>query len=62
MTSTIHVYPLDDLREHDTESDNCPCQPRIEYVGEGGKVVVHNAWDKREFLERWEEEKGKYLT
>ena len=62
MTSTIHVYPLDDLREHDLESDNCACHPRIKYVGDGGKVVVHNSWDGREFLERWEEEKEKFLT
>lgn len=52
--STVHVLPLNDLKEH-TQSDDCECHPKIEYVGEGGKVVVHNAYDGREFLEQWED-------
>lgn len=52
--STVHVLPLDDLKEH-TQSDDCECHPKIEYVGEGGKVVVHNAYDGREFWEQWED-------
>lgn len=53
MTSTIHVLPVNDLKEH-TESDDCECQPRVEYVGEGGKVVVHNSYDGREYWEQWQ--------
>jgi len=60
MSNTIHVLPLYDLKEH-TESDDCECLPRIEYVGEGGKVVVHHSYDKREFYEQWEEEKEKQV-
>lgn len=56
--STIHVLPVNDLKEH-TETDDCECHPRIEYVEGGGKVVVHNSYDRREFWEQWEEEKGK---
>lgn len=52
--STVHVLPLNDLKEH-TQSDDCECHPKIEYVGEGGKVVVHNAYDGREFWEQWED-------
>jgi hypothetical protein len=46
----IHVYPINDLIEHNTnfkdEFDNCQCNPRI---GEG--VVVHAAMDRREVFE-----------
>jgi len=51
--SAIHVIPINDLKEH-TESDQCECQPHVIYVGNGGKVVVHNTYDKREFFEEWE--------
>jgi hypothetical protein len=54
--ATIHVLPQDDIKEH-TESNDCECKPTVRYVGEGGKVVIHNSYDGREFLERWEEEK-----
>lgn len=49
---TIHILPLNDLKEH-TESDECECHPTVKHV-DGGKVVVHNSYDGREFLERWE--------
>jgi len=59
--STIHVLPVNDLKEH-TETDDCACHPRIEYVGgEGGKVVVHNSYDGREVYEQWEAEKEEHL-
>lgn len=48
---TIHVVPLDDLKPH-TESDDCECRPKIEYV-EGGKLVIHHSYDGREFFEKW---------
>lgn len=56
MANIVHVLPVDDLKEH-TETDDCECHPRIEYVGDGGKLVVHNSYDGREFLERWEADK-----
>lgn len=27
-----HVCPLHDLFDHDRESEDCPCNPRVEYV------------------------------
>jgi hypothetical protein len=56
---TIHVLPVDDLKEH-IETDDCECHPKIKYV-EGGKIVVHNSYDGREFMEKWEEEKCKRM-
>jgi hypothetical protein len=49
----IHVYPVDDLIEHDRESDECICGPDFEWI-EGTKLVVHQALDGREFAERGE--------
>lgn len=46
----MHVYPLDDIYEHDTEGTGCACQPKIEIVS-GELLVIHNSWDGREFLE-----------
>lgn len=54
---TIHVYPLNDLIEHDIDSDaadcECPCNPRIDWIDEdtglplNEPVIVHNAIDGR---------------
>lgn len=38
-----HVVPIDDLREHVTDGDPCPCVPRSTRG-----VVVHNSYDGRE--------------
>lgn len=43
-----HVYPKDDLKEHNTKSSDCWCSPRIE---EDGAIVVHNSLDRRETFE-----------
>lgn len=44
----IHVYPVNDTVEHDTESISCWCKPRIE---ENGQLVIHNSFDGREDFE-----------
>ena len=47
----LHVYPLDDLKEHCCDGDGvCDCMPRYEVV-DGTTLVIHNAWDGREYLE-----------
>jgi len=46
----VHVYPLNDLREHFTSGPGCPCAPRVEVVG-GNLLYVHNAFDFREIFE-----------
>lgn len=54
MTTTdqprpIHVYPVNDLREHVTNGDPCPCLPRTE---QDGAVVIHHSYDGREAKEK----------
>lgn len=51
----IHVYPVNDLEEHDTEhSAICKCNPKVEIV-EGEILIIHNAFDLREVVEKAEE-------
>jgi hypothetical protein len=57
VMATVHVMPVNDIKEH-IENDYCECHPKIRYFGgDGGKVVVHNSWDGREIAERIEAEK-----
>lgn len=52
---SIHVYPVDDLFPHDTESaGQCECNPKIEFEN-GETMVIHNAWDGREIFEEMED-------
>lgn len=44
-----HIWPVNDLKEHDTESLNCECNPLIDW---NDMVVVHNAFDRREIIEQ----------
>lgn len=48
--STVHVYPIGDLIEHDTETDDCVCGPTVEHVpGDGdGWIITHHSLDGRE--------------
>lgn len=54
--STIHVLPVADLIQHDTD-DDCPCGPRAEPVGRADGsmewVAVHHSLDGREQSESW---------
>jgi hypothetical protein len=49
--STIHVMPVNDLREH-VANDDCWCEPVQEYVveesGSSHWLASHNALDGRE--------------
>jgi len=47
----IHVYPLNDLREHTTDGPGCPCEPRVEING-AVLIYIHNSWDHREIVEQ----------
>ena len=51
MPSKIHIYPLNDVYEHDTESEFCKCNPKIE-----DKLIIHNSFDGREYVEKKYEE------
>ena len=55
MSDNYHVHPVNDLIEHNTDSDDCMCGPTIEPVerddGSFGWVVVHHSLDGRELAE-----------
>lgn len=52
---TWHVFPVNDLVEHDTETDDCVCVPVVEPVervdGSYGWVAKHHSLDGRERFE-----------
>lgn len=50
LAPVIHVYPVDDIREHDTAGTACWCAPNLE-VEEAAVIVVHNSLDGREAYE-----------
>jgi len=45
----VHIYPLEDLREHDLEI-HCWCIPRMD----DGGIILHNSMDQREKYETGE--------
>jgi hypothetical protein len=55
VSSAIHVYPVDDLIDHDTESQECVCgstnRPEKRDDGSVGWIVVHHSLDGREMFE-----------
>lgn len=44
----IHVYPENDLIEHDVETPRCLCGPRLEIQPSGDQIYVHHSLDGRE--------------
>lgn len=44
-----HVYPVNDLHQHDTESMNCQCGPKVDWKN---SVIVHRSYDGREGREK----------
>jgi hypothetical protein len=48
LMNTYHITPLKDLMVHH-ESINCPCNPVRD--SECPNVIVHNAFDGRDFVE-----------
>ncbi len=49
-----HIYPIEDIKEH-IESCLCPCIPTY-IIKDQGWIVVHNAFDRRDEIERVFEE------
>jgi len=47
----IRVSPLNDLEEHDLETTQCKCQPRIICEPNCEIIVVHDSFDGREGVE-----------
>jgi len=51
MSNWYHVVPINDIDEHDTEGNQCKCDPEIKILDE---LVIHNAFDGRELIEQAE--------
>lgn len=48
----VHTFPVNDLVEHDTENfDACVCGPDVEFLENGGRLIVHHSLDGRELGE-----------
>lgn len=47
----IHVYPINDLREHILVGFGCHCGPTVIYEN-GVPIVRHNSYDGREIKEK----------
>jgi len=48
--------PVDDIYPH-FQRENCACNPKIEILANGTKLITHNSYDGREILEEIEEVK-----
>lgn len=46
----IHIYPLNDIEEHETDNTSCWCVPEIKEQ-HGQIIVIHNAFDGRTLTE-----------
>lgn len=53
MSDNIHVVPVKDLAPHNSDSEICVCNPKIEIQENGNKLIIHNAFDHREIFERY---------
>ncbi len=55
MRDIYHVTPTNDLKEHITHGCWCHCRPEVRSDNEGD-LVIHNAYDAREFFENCDED------
>ena len=51
----VAVLPIDDTDKHEELSRTCKCNPKIEYIGDGKMLIIHNAFDNRQFEEQIKE-------
>jgi len=52
--SNWHVFPVDDLVDHDAEGEDCVCGPRVDAILDNGPddwIYVHHSLDGRELKE-----------
>lgn len=47
----LHIIPINDLIEHNTESNDCQCNPEIDIEN---NLVIHSSLDRRECFEESE--------
>lgn len=56
LVTTMHVFPIGDLVEHEVDGEPCVCGPSTEWLigrdGSTGKLVTHHSLDDRELYER----------
>jgi len=45
-----HVYPVQDIKEHNIHSFDCPCHPEIK-SDSFNMIIIHNSFDGREGVE-----------
>lgn len=60
MGEIYHILPVNDLKPHKDAGKYCACQPAISenHDNTGHTLVIHNAYDGREFFEQDESPKG----
>jgi hypothetical protein len=46
----LHIYPLNDTKEHDIETTMCKCWPEIK-LEDGELLIIHKSFDGREHKE-----------
>ena len=46
---SLHIIPINDLKEHE-ECSTCECSPKS-IIENGEMLFVHNAYDNREIIE-----------
>lgn len=46
-----HVYPINDLEQHDLEGTQCKCNPQVIVEPNAEIIIVHNSFDGREGVE-----------
>lgn len=52
----LHVVPINDIEEHETDSTTCWCVPQL--IEESGEyILIHNAFDGRTLKENEEKPK-----
>jgi len=49
--SIWHIYPQNDLQEHETFNTTCPCGTKSETTESGDLLIIHKAYDNREAFE-----------
>lgn len=47
---SFNILPINDIKEH-SEDSTCECKPKIIYEN-GEMIIIHNAYDGREFKEQ----------
>lgn len=52
MDAPVHIVPVDDMKPHEELGATCWCLPAVKTYENGNVLVIHNAMDGRELVER----------